>query len=93
MTELGFVAFASAGSPAWIRTVQRAAFRPQRATPPLEIVAEGAETAQQAERLRALDCDHIQGFYFAQPTGSQQADRVARSGLRHLDAPRRITSP
>ncbi|MGQ0831600.1 MAG: putative bifunctional diguanylate cyclase/phosphodiesterase [Microthrixaceae bacterium] len=59
----------------------------------LEIVAEGAETAQQTERLRALDCDHIQGFYFAQPTGSQQADRVARSGLRHLDAPRRITSP
>jgi len=59
----------------------------------LEIVAEGAETAQQTERLCALGCDHIQGFYFARPTGSQHADRIARSGLRHRGVTRSVASP
>ena len=33
----------------------------------LETVAEGVEQAEQADRLRALDCDIGQGYYFSRP--------------------------
>ena len=32
-----------------------------------EVIAEGAETGSQIDVLRTLDCDYIQGFYYAQP--------------------------
>jgi EAL domain-containing protein (putative c-di-GMP-specific phosphodiesterase class I) len=33
----------------------------------LDIVAEGVETADQLERLRAEGCDEVQGYYFGRP--------------------------
>jgi diguanylate cyclase (GGDEF)-like protein/PAS domain S-box-containing protein len=33
----------------------------------LDVTAEGVETRQQAERLVALGCDHLQGYFFARP--------------------------
>lgn len=33
----------------------------------LQSVAEGVETREQLERLRELECDYIQGYYFAKP--------------------------
>ena len=33
----------------------------------LDIVAEGVETKEQLERLRAEDCDEVQGYYFGRP--------------------------
>lgn len=33
----------------------------------LELVAEGVETEAQLERLRHLNCDYIQGYYFSKP--------------------------
>ncbi|MDM7457497.1 MAG: EAL domain-containing protein [Tepidimonas sp.] len=33
----------------------------------MEVVAEGVERPEQLQRLRALGCDHYQGFLFAQP--------------------------
>ena len=33
----------------------------------LNVVAERVETREQAERLRALDCKTLQGFYFHRP--------------------------
>ncbi len=33
----------------------------------LQIVAEGIETGDQAEQLRASGCTHLQGYYFAKP--------------------------
>jgi diguanylate cyclase (GGDEF)-like protein len=37
----------------------------------LKVVVEGIETAAQAERLRSLDCDMLQGFYFGRPAGQE----------------------
>ena len=39
----------------------------------LSVTAEGIETAEQLEHLRALGCDHGQGYFFAKPMAS---DRV-----------------
>ncbi|WP_243374214.1 bifunctional diguanylate cyclase/phosphodiesterase [Microvirga solisilvae] len=33
----------------------------------LQVTAEGVETLGQAERLRKLGCDHVQGFFYARP--------------------------
>jgi diguanylate cyclase (GGDEF)-like protein/PAS domain S-box-containing protein len=55
----------------------------------LRVVAEGVETVEQLDRLRALDCDFAQGFYFARPLPAEaaehsllQTDRPARTRLR-----------
>jgi EAL domain-containing protein (putative c-di-GMP-specific phosphodiesterase class I) len=31
------------------------------------VVCEGVETEEQAKYLQAMDCDYIQGFYYAKP--------------------------
>ena len=38
----------------------------------LGIVAEGAETQQQVERLKAAGCDYVQGYFFAKPMPVEQ---------------------
>ena len=42
----------------------------------LDSVAEGIETAAQAERLRELGCRHAQGFLFARPVDAEAAGRL-----------------
>jgi diguanylate cyclase (GGDEF)-like protein len=44
------------------------------------IVAEGAETAAQVELLKHLECDEIQGFYYARPAPIDTVEAAARSG-------------
>ena len=39
----------------------------------MKIVAEGVETAEQAEHLRALNCHYGQGFYFSRPLAAAAA--------------------
>ena len=46
-----------------------------------EVVAEGAETAADVERLRELGCDAAQGYYFSPPL---PADRAAALLAHHL---------
>jgi len=42
-------------------------------------VAEGVETATQAERLTALGCDLVQGFLYSRPVGSTRLPEVVAS--------------
>jgi EAL domain-containing protein (putative c-di-GMP-specific phosphodiesterase class I) len=46
-----------------------------------EIIAEGAESGPQIDVLRTLDCDYIQGFYYAEPAVPLAATVIARNGL------------
>ncbi len=39
----------------------------------LSVTAEGVETGEEAERLRALGCDKAQGYHFSRPVSSDQA--------------------
>jgi EAL domain-containing protein (putative c-di-GMP-specific phosphodiesterase class I) len=42
----------------------------------LEVVAEGVETAEDAERLTALGCEYAQGYYYSRPLTAEQATEV-----------------
>ncbi len=42
----------------------------------LEPIAEGVETAAQADALRQLDCHHAQGFLFARPVPAEEIDTL-----------------
>jgi diguanylate cyclase (GGDEF)-like protein/PAS domain S-box-containing protein len=44
----------------------------------LRVIAEGIETARQAERLRELGCGYGQGYYFSQPLESKAALQFLR---------------
>jgi len=52
----------------------------------MEVVAEGVETLNQAEQLRALDCDQVQGFYMSYPLAPAAFEekylKVARPRLK-----------
>jgi diguanylate cyclase (GGDEF)-like protein/PAS domain S-box-containing protein len=42
----------------------------------LKVIAEGIETVEQAQRLRALGCDYGQGFLFSEPVSAEQMDAL-----------------
>jgi EAL domain-containing protein (putative c-di-GMP-specific phosphodiesterase class I) len=44
----------------------------------MDVVAEGAETADEIALLKALDCDFSQGYFFSKPVDSEQADNLLR---------------
>ncbi len=47
----------------------------------LTVIAEGVETRNQLEKLRALDCDNAQGFMFSRPVDENKArELVSRIG-------------
>jgi EAL domain-containing protein (putative c-di-GMP-specific phosphodiesterase class I) len=48
----------------------------------LGLVAEGVETAEQVATLRALGCEHGQGFLFARPLEADTVDRLMAEGAR-----------
>ncbi len=45
------------------------------------VVAEGIETAAQLARLKSLDCDRGQGFFFARPMPAADLKRLLRAGV------------
>ena len=54
----------------------------------MEIVAEGIQRPDQAARLRALNCDLGQGYYFGRPMPAAEMDEF----LEAADASLRITA-
>ncbi len=53
----------------------------------MEVVAEGVESATQAELLRTLGCDQVQGYYLSLPMPPDEFER------RCLGAPAALATP
>ena len=51
----------------------------------LQVIAEGVETSQQLDYLKALKCQYAQGYFFSPPRDSEQAAEflAAWSGIGH----------
>jgi diguanylate cyclase (GGDEF)-like protein len=54
----------------------------------MNVVAEGVETLEQKEYLKAIGCEFAQGYYFAKPLPSDLADAAI---ARHLARPKSLS--
>jgi diguanylate cyclase (GGDEF)-like protein len=45
----------------------------------LQVVAEGVESQQEAEQLKQLNCDYIQGYYYSKPLPQDQFEAFLRA--------------
>jgi diguanylate cyclase (GGDEF)-like protein len=46
----------------------------------LILIAEGVETAEHVAFLRSIDCEYVQGFFYAKPLNAQKAAELIASG-------------
>ncbi|HEX8648478.1 MAG TPA: EAL domain-containing protein [Thermoleophilaceae bacterium] len=53
----------------------------------LGVVAEGVETLEQAEALRALGCERAQGYWFGRPRPAHETTPLLRAGWQDRPAP------
>jgi EAL domain-containing protein (putative c-di-GMP-specific phosphodiesterase class I) len=47
----------------------------------LRVIAEGVETREELEFLRARDCDEAQGYYFSRPVPAEEFEKLLRTGM------------
>ena len=47
----------------------------------MRVVAEGVETREELEFLRAHQCEEAQGYYFSHPVPPQQFAKLLKSGI------------
>ena len=59
----------------------------------LRVVAEGVETLEQIEFLRANDCDELQGYYFAKPMSAQDLEERLKNAKKRLATSREGLPP
>jgi diguanylate cyclase (GGDEF)-like protein len=59
----------------------------------LDVVAEGVETEDQLAAVRALGCDHAQGFYFARPLPAREAAGIIGDRPWSAAVPRPVGDP
>ena len=59
----------------------------------LDVIAEGVETAEQLEQLKALGCEFGQGYLFSRPVEHAEAEALLLRGLTPgwSEQPTRIT--
>jgi EAL domain-containing protein (putative c-di-GMP-specific phosphodiesterase class I) len=55
----------------------------------LKVIAEGVETEEQLEYLRANGCNEIQGYYFSRPLSAEQMESMM-AGIREITASTRL---
>ena len=58
----------------------------------LRVIAEGVETLEELEFLRALHCDEAQGFYFSRPVPPEQFAQLLRNGIPDVAMGHRVSS-
>jgi diguanylate cyclase (GGDEF)-like protein len=58
----------------------------------LWVVAEGVETPEQLEFLRAHRCDAAQGYYFSRPVSPEQFAKLLRNGIPDVTTEHRVSS-
>ena len=51
----------------------------------MKVIAEGVETNEQLSRLKAMDCEYIQGFLFAKPVDNQEAVALLEKSFTRTD--------
>jgi diguanylate cyclase (GGDEF)-like protein/PAS domain S-box-containing protein len=50
----------------------------------MDVVAEGVEQREQANMLKSMGCEFAQGYYFARPVSSQDAEQMVAAASRRL---------
>jgi diguanylate cyclase (GGDEF)-like protein len=45
----------------------------------LLVIAEGVETQEQIDKLRSMDCDYVQGYYFSRPVPAEDFQRMIKT--------------
>lgn len=50
----------------------------------IDVVAEGVETAEQAQHLQRLDCEYAQGYLFSKPIDTVEVDKLLGCNYSHF---------